>query len=387
MKILQIAPAWTHTPPSGYGGTEVVIDNLVTGLTNMGHEVTLFATGGSQSAGSLEYVFKESFFDRDLPWEAALPSLLHYHQGFKLASDYDVVHAHLSSQTDVMLLPLVADLADQGIPAVLTLHSPQPFDRFSDMDDMYIKHYSHKITVVNISETMQKFTPKGFKDGGVAYNCLDPSTIEFNPRPGEYLTWLGQILPKKGTHEALLAAKEAGEKIVFAGMVDKKQPISVEYFERKVKPLIDDDQIVYIGPANLEQKSKLLAGAKGFLNPIDWEEPFGMVMAESMAAGTPVISYNRGAAPELILDAETGFLVENRLEMVKAISKLDTIDRGLCRSHIERSFSPAVAAERHTEIYQAQIRRTKVSEYLKAANRKEIVYPTYRPESNRIIST
>jgi glycosyltransferase involved in cell wall biosynthesis len=161
-------------------------------------------------------------------------------------------------------------------------------------------------------------------------------------------------VPDKGTHEAILAAKEAGERLVFGGIVEKYDKLSVDYFQTKVKPLIDDDQIIFLGVLDIKEKSKIIGGAKAFLNPIAWEEPFGMVMIESMACGTPVISYARGAAPELIRNGKNGFLVRNRKEMVKAIAKIDTIKREECRTYVEERFSPRVAAAKHIEIYQRE---------------------------------
>ena len=223
---------------------------------------------------------------------------------------------------------------------------------------------------------MQKLLPKEFRDVGFVHNSLDPATLPFRARPGTfthtssstgprvpknhrgYVTWLGKIVPDKGAHEAILAAKEAGEKIVFAGIVDRYHKLSVDYFQTKVMPLIDDDQVVYVGSLDVKAKGKLLGGAKAFLNPIAWEEPFGMVMIESMACGTPVISYNRGAAPELIKSGKNGFLVKNRKELVRAIAKIDTIKRKDCREYVEEKFSPKAAAKKHIEIYQREIART-----------------------------
>ena len=164
-------------------------------------------------------------------------------------------------------------------------------------------------------------------------------------------------MPDKGTHEAILAAKEAGEQFVFGGIVEKYDKRSVDYFQTKVKPLIDDDQVVYLGPLDVKAKNKLMGDAKAFLNPIAWEEPFGMVIVKSMACGTPVISYNRGAAAELIKHGKNGFLVKNRKEMVKAIARIDTIKRKDCRKYVEEKFSPKAAAKKHIEMYQREIRK------------------------------
>jgi glycosyltransferase involved in cell wall biosynthesis len=379
MRILQIAPPWIATPPSGYGGTELVIYNLCRGLFELGHEVTLFATKNSSSPGELDFVFNRGLVEMDIDWSASLPPFVHYHQAFHEAAEYDIVHAHLSSGTDLIILPFLSDLARKGQAAVMTIHGHWPYDRNSYMDPYFKRLYAKDIAAISISRAMQKLLPKEFRDIGYIHNSIDLSTLSFRARPGRYtntsssasrargnsggyLAWLGKILPDKGTHEAILAAKEAGERLVFGGIVEKYDKRSVEYFQTKVKPLIDDDQIVYVGPLDLKAKNKLLGGAKAFLNPIAWEEPFGMVMIESMACGTPVISYNRGAAPEIIRHGKNGFLVKSRKEMVKAIAVIDTIKRKDCRKYVEEKFSPVAAARKHIEIYQKEMTKADIGQ-------------------------
>jgi len=373
MKILQIAPPWIATPPSGYGGTELVIYNLCKGLVELGHQLTLFATKNSQSPDELDYVFTKGLVEMDIDWSASLPAFVHYHQAFQKGDAYDVVHAHLSSGTDLLILPFLSDLAQKGKAVVMTVHGHWPYDRNTYMDPYFKKLYAKDIATISISRAMQKLLPKEFRDIGYVHNSLDPNTLSFRARPGiytdkssngdsrlrrndrGYLTWLGKIVPDKGTHEAILAAKEAGEQFVFGGIVDKYDKLSVDYFQTKVKPLIDDDHVIYLGPLDVKAKNKLMGGAKVFLNPIAWEEPFGMVMVESMACGTPVISYNRGAASELIKNGNNGFLVKNRKEMVKAIARVDMIKRKDCRTYVEEKFSPKAAAKKHIAIYQKEI--------------------------------
>ncbi len=361
MRILQIAPPWIPIPPPGYGGTELVIYNICKGLVANGHDVTLFATKNSQSPNELDYVFEKSLTEMDIDWTSGLPPLLHYHQAFKRASEFDMVHAHVSSGTDLTVFPFVSDCIQKGIPALITLHGHWPYDRVSYTDPYYLKFYGDDLAAINISQAMSKRMPKELRNAGVAYNSLDVSTLKYRAKPGKYLTWLGKIVPDKGLHEAILAAKEVKEQFVFGGVVEKSDKNSREYFATKVKPLIDDKQIIYLGPQSVRQKAKLMSNAKAFLNPINWEEPFGMVMIESMACGTPVISYNRGAAPELIKNGKTGFLVKNRREIVRAITKIDQIKRKDCRDHVEEKFSPIAAAKSHIEIYEKEIRRIKMS--------------------------
>lgn len=357
MKILQIAPPWIDVPPKEYGGTEQVINNLVHGLQILGHQVTLFATKKSSDTSAGDYVFTKSLVDQGYPWEAALPPLLHYHQAFKLAPEYDVVHAHLSSQTDIMVLPFLADLADQHIPAVLTIHGHLPYDRYSNMDQLYLKYYGAKIRVINISKAMARVSPAPFKKAGIVYNSFNTKQFSYTKKPGTYLTWVGKINPNKNPHEAILIAKEAGIPFIFGGVVDRYNPESVQYFQTKVKPLIDNKMVKFVGALDRKKKNALLKEALGFLNPLRWEEPFGMVMLESMAAGTPVIAYSRGAAPELIVDGVTGFLVKNRRQMLTKIPELPKLQRQDSRTHVETHFSPVHAARQHLDIYEPIIRQ------------------------------
>ncbi|MDQ6644968.1 MAG: glycosyltransferase, partial [Chloroflexota bacterium] len=163
----------------------------------------------------------------------------------------------------------------------------------------------------------------------------------------------------KGTHLAIEAAKRAGVKIVLAGTIDRHQQDSVNYFNTVIKPQIDNDQVKYVGPVNMKQKISLLSRARGFLNPIEWEEPFGMVMIEAMAVGCPVISFTRGAAPELIVHRKTGFLVKNVDEMVRFIPRIDEIDREATRLYVERNFSVRVMADKYLKIYNHVIKTAK----------------------------
>lgn len=355
MKILQIAPPWMDTPPKTYGGTEWVIANLTKGLSGLGHDVTLFATRNSKVDCKVKYVFPKALLERNIPWTAALPTLIHYHEAFKEAAGYDAVHAHLSSETDLIILPFLADLTEKGVSNVLTIHSRWPFDRYSRMDKTFLRLYGSKILAVNISQFMHETLPPFFKNGGFVHNSLDTTKMRFSPKGGSYLTWLGRIIPEKGIAEAIKIAKTAGEQLVFAGIIDKYLERSVEYFNRHIKPFIDGAQIKYLGPADLELKNKLLGGAKAFLNPISWEEPFGMVMIESMACGTPVISYNRGAAPEIVKDGETGALVRNKAEMLKSLVMVANMDRRKCRQHVEEHFSAKAAARNYLKLYRQEI--------------------------------
>lgn len=360
MKILQIAPPWVDTPPQGYGGTEWVIHNLVKGLVNLDQDVTLFATKGSKIKGAkVKYLYSKNLISQDIPWNLALPSFLHYHQSFKIARKFDIVHAHLSSFTDPMIMAFLSDLKEQNIPCVMTIHSPFPLDTFSNHDEYFLNLYAKNITVVNISQTMASKMPSKFKKGSVILNSLDISKLKFGKKPKNYLTWIGQIIPKKGLLEAIQAAKLSGVKFIFAGVVEKHRPGSLEYFEQKIKPLIDGKSVIYLGPADQKTKNKLLSEALGFLNPIQWDEPFGMVMAESMACGTPVIAFKKGAAKEIIKNGKNGYLVNDLEEMVNKIKDLNKIKRESCREYVKNSFSIDSCAKRYLNVYRKEIHKTR----------------------------
>jgi glycosyltransferase involved in cell wall biosynthesis len=362
MKILQIAPPWIDTPPSGYGGTEWVISNLTERLVQRGHDVTLFATAYSRTSARLKYVFEKGLESIQAPWNGALPPLVHYHQAFKLAQEekFDMVHTHLSSGTDIIIFPFISELK---VPHVMTIHGHWPFDRYTFMDDYYKKYYGNDIAAISISKSMEKTSlPEGFRSAGIVYNGLDVSTLKFSPKAKAsepYVTWLGRMVPDKGLYEGILAAKRAKIKFIFAGVVSRYNDIEYQYYNSKIKPMIDGEQVQYIGPADLKLKNRLLGGATAFMNPIQWEEPFGMVMVESMACGTPVISFNRGAAPELIVDGKTGFLVNSVREMVDALGKIDQINRKDCRDHVEEHFTNDATYDGYFKIYEQEIQRYK----------------------------
>ena len=279
---------------------------------------------------------------------------------------FDIVHTHLSSSSDMYLFPLTAHL---GTPHVTTLHSVFPFDRDArsnrtgDADSFYME-WAPFLPMVAISESARQNVPYPLNFVGVVHHGL--YLQDFQPvkrRRGENFVWLGRFMPEKGAHLAIEAAKQAQVPLVLAGVIDRHSKISMDYFEQLIKPQIGKDQITYIGPVNMRQKNNLFGRARGFLNPIEWEEPFGMVMIESMAMGCPVISFARGAASEIITNGETGFLVDSVDEMVSAIAMIDKIDRGAVRTYIEQNFSSQAMAKNYVEIYKnvIQVEKPKVS--------------------------
>jgi glycosyltransferase involved in cell wall biosynthesis len=379
VKIAHIAPPWIAIPPKNYGGTEIVIYNLVEELVAQGHDVTLFAPGDARTSATLVSFFPQSLIDSGVPWPAHLKAYYHLVKSLEHAREFDIVHTHLSSSSDLYLFPLTAGLAT---PHVTTLHSRFPFDRVQswsgDADQSYME-WAPLVPIVAISEAAREEVPYDLNFVGVVHHGLPMSqfTPPRHPR-GEYFAWLGRFVPEKGTHLAIAAAQRAHVPLVLAGTIDRYQQESMRYFEEHIKPHIDGQQITYIGPVNMQQKRRLLSRARGFLNPIEWEEPFGMVMIEAMALGCPVISFARGAAPELIVHGKTGFLVHDVKEMVRYIPRIDDIDRDETRRYVEHHFSARVMAEQYVKIYKkliTQARAASVPKDSQMSIKKPLVTP------------
>src|SRR5947209_16391323 len=335
MKIAHIAPPWITIPPKNYGGTEIVIYNLVEEQVAQGHDVTLFAPGDAKTSAKHISFFPKSLINSGIPWPAHLKAYYHLHKSLEHAKEFDIIHTHLSSSSDLYIFPLTAGLAT---PHVTTLHSRFPFDRVQswtgDADEFYME-WAPDVPIVAISKAARDEVPHHLHFVGVVHHGLPMNKFKPTGRKrGDFFVWLGRFIPDKGTHLAIEAAKRADVPLVLAGTIDRYQQESIHYFENMIKPHIDNEQVSYVGPVNMTQKMDLLSRARGFLNPIKWEEPFGMVMIEAMALGCPVIAFARGAAPEIVVHGKTGFLVHDVDEMVRFIPRIDEIDRAVTRLHV-----------------------------------------------------
>lgn len=355
MKIAHVAPPWLAIPPKNYGGTESVIADLVEEQVAQGHDVTLFATEGTRTSAKLISFLPKPLRDEGVPWGTHLSAFYHLYNALTYKEEFDIIHTHLSSSGDLFILPLTATMR---IPHITTLHSRFPFDRVQNWigkaDNLYIQSWGQAVPMVAISKSARADAPKGLHIIGVVYNGIAMKEYTPSKKPrGEYLAWLGRFSPEKGPHHAIEVAKKAQRQLILAGTIDRAQKESVSYFHEVIEPQIDNEQIRYIGPVNKQQKVRFLSQAYGFLNPIEWEEPFGMVMIEAMALECPVISFARGAAPELVVDGKTGFLVKNVDEMVHAIPKLTELDRQAARHHVEECFSAPAMADGYMNIYQS----------------------------------
>ncbi|MBD2163290.1 glycosyltransferase family 4 protein [Calothrix membranacea FACHB-236] len=336
MRIAQIAPLWERVPPPGYGGIELVVGLLTDELVRRGHEVTLFASGDSISLAKLVSVHPRALRLDPNVKECAIYEMLQLGSVYERSEEFDIIHSHMGCAA----LPY-ANLVKT--PTVHTLHGVFTCDN----EKMF--QYAKKQPYISISNS-QREARLGLNYVATAYNGIDVSSYQFHPKPSDppYLAFLGRISPEKGTHLAIAIAKKAGWHLKIAGKVDV---VDVEYYEKEIKPLIDGKQIEYLGEANHEQKNALMGGAVATLFPITWREPFGLVMVESMAAGTPVIAMKLGSTVEIIDHGKTGFLCENIEEFVKAIDKVTDIDRQACRQHVENHFSLQTMTDSYEEVY------------------------------------
>lgn len=358
MRIAQVAPPWIPIPPKNYGGTENVINDLVEKLVELGHDVTLFAPGDAKTSAKLVSFYPRSLTEEGIPWTMHLKAYYHLHKALERIKEesFDIVHTHLSANSDLYLFPLTATLAT---PHLTTLHNnlPLDYDPYSGKTgdaDRYYMEWAPDVPLVAISESARVEESKIFDLNfiGVVYNGISMTEYSFLDLPRQdYFVWLGRFYPEKGAHLAIEAAKRAGVPLVLAGTIDRHSGESMDYFQNAIKPQIGSQQISYVGPVNLKQKLKLLSPARGFLNPIEWEEPFGMVMIEAMSQGCPVITFARGAAPEIVADAQVGFLVSNLDEMVERMAHIDEIDRDRVRQYVEQKFSAQAMAQNYLEMY------------------------------------
>jgi len=363
MRIAHIAPPWISIPPKNYGGTENVIATLVGEQVAQGHTVTLFAPGDARTSARQISFFSQSLFDNGVPWQAHPKAFYHIYKSVeylqKHLRDFDILHTHLSSASDLYIFPLASTLK---LPHITTLHSQFPFDRIEDewqgdADKYYIEWLS-QVPMVAISKSAQhqeleKF-PLNFID--VVYHGIDFKNCP-PPAPAEdYFIWVGRIVPEKGLDLAIKAAKQAEVPLVIAGIVDLNIPEAQRYFQEEIEPEIDGQRIRYVGPVNSQERNYYMRRARGMLNPLQWEEPFGMVMLEAMAVGCPVIAFRRGAAEELIEQGKTGFLVEDISEMVRRIPDIDQIDRDMACKYVEERFSASVMAKNYTRVYKEVIK-------------------------------
>lgn len=337
MRIAQIAPLSERVPPPAYGGTELVIGLLTNELVQRGHKVTLFATADSITRAKLEPCVSQPLrLMKTSPGDAQVYQTMQLSKVYEWANEFDIIHSHI----DFPALPY-ANLVKT--PTLHTIHGI-----FTPVVEQMFIRFKHQ-NFISISNS-QRRTDLGLNYIATVYNGIDLNTYTFHPKPHNppYLAFLGRISPEKGPHLAIKIAQSTGWHLKMAGKIDQ---VDKEFFEREIKPFIDGEQIEFLGEANQAQKSEIMGGAVATLFPITWCEPFGLVMAESMACGTPVIAMALGAAPEVIVHGKTGFLCNTIDECMEALAKVPKIARRTCRQHIEQNFSLKSMVDGYEAVY------------------------------------
>ncbi|MDF1498442.1 MAG: glycosyltransferase family 4 protein [Patescibacteria group bacterium] len=348
LKIAQIAPLWETVPPKKYGGIEIMMDKIINELLSRGHDVTLFASGNSKTKAKLKSVFPKSLFEMKVNWYHRSQNLINASNAFRLANDFDVIHNH-TGDNGLLFSQLTKT------PVVTTLHNvlPDPKQKTSD-EYITMKYFSSKTNFVSISFNQRTHTDIKFKYAGNVYNGINLKDFTFKTKPENYFAWLGRIHYGKGLQNAVSVAKVLGVNLIIAGNITCES--DEKYFQR-IKPMIDGKKIKFIGEVGPKEKNKLLSGAQAVLFPSIWQEPFGLVMTEAMACGTPVIGFDKGSVSEVIKDGETGFVVKDDKAMVKAMKKIDLIDRNKCREHVEKYFTVEKMVDRYERIYRKLIKK------------------------------
>lgn len=348
MRIAQVAPPFLSIPPEGYGGTERVVSLLTEELVSRGHEVTLFASGDSTTAARLVPTVDAALWRmaevQDPLVYLALTTGMVYEAA--MAGHFDLIHSHLDYQgfTGASLVPT---------PTVTTLHGRLDLP---DLPRLY--HQFSNIPVISISENQRTPIPHA-RWMGTVYNAVDTSRLTFRPRAGSYLAWLGRISPEKGLDRAMQIARQAGLPLKIGARLpgrDTSDPLvraDWDYYRQQIKPMLREPGLEFVGEVAECDKAEFLGDALALLNPIVWPEPFGLVMAEALACGTPVVARGRGAAPEVVTDGLTGLLGESDAQLTDLCGRIGTISRAHCRQEAERRFSPQAMADGYEAIYRA----------------------------------
>jgi glycosyltransferase involved in cell wall biosynthesis len=336
MKIAIVAPPWVAVPPVGYGGTEAVLDGLARGLSHAGHDVLLYTTGDSMCPVPKAWVFDKA---AGVGIGGAVTELRHVIHAYEAVAGYDVVHDH------TLVGPVYAERFP-GLPVVTTNHGP--FD--GDLRDYY-RAISGRVPVIAISHH-QASTAREVPVAGVIHHGIDTDKFALGTGAGGYALFLGRMSPDKGVHTAIRIARRAGVPLKIAAKL-REQP-EYQYFEERVRPLLGGD-IEFVGEVSGARKHELLEGALCLLNPMAWPEPFGMVMIEALASGTPVVATPAGAAPEIVDDGVTGYLRVGEEALADALQRVGGLERAAGRRAAESRFSLEKMVAGHVALFERVI--------------------------------
>jgi glycosyltransferase involved in cell wall biosynthesis len=336
MKIAQVTPLYEAVPPKLYGGTERVVAHLTDALVDLGHDVTLFASAEARTRARLVPVRDQAIRLDPAPLKSDLAAHLSMMgEVMERVDEFDVIHFH----TDMIQFPMFSRYADKTIT---TLHGRL------DMKDLApVYERWPEFGLVSISDDQRK--PLAFANWrATVHHGMPEELYRFSPKSDGYLAFLGRISPEKRPDRAIEIALKLGKPLKIAAKVDAADKV---YYETKIKPLLDNPLIEFIGEIGDHQKSEFLGKADALLFPIDWPEPFGLVMIEAMACGTPVIAFKCGSTTEIIEDGSTGFLVDTMDQAVEAAGRAHLLDRAAIRERFEQQFSSAAMARRYMDVY------------------------------------
>jgi glycosyltransferase involved in cell wall biosynthesis len=334
IRIAMVAPPWFGVPPDGYGGIEAVVADLVGGLVARGHEVTLIGAGPDGTTAKFVPTYAEPPSER--LGSDSVPEVVQAAAAARIIEDLDidVVHDH------TLAGPLTA--AGRTRPTVATMHGPVDGDL-----GVYFTELADSVALVAISEAQRRMAPD-LNWVATVPNGIDVASYPFRERKEDWVLFLGRCSPDKGAHLAIDAARAAGRSIIVSGKAS--EPDEQEYFEREIRPRLGDDA-TFIGETDADEKRDLFARAACLLFPIQWEEPFGLVMVEAMACGTPVVALSAGSVPEVVADGRTGIICQSPDELPAAIDRVGRIRPADCRQHAARHFDVSVMVDGYVRVY------------------------------------
>jgi glycosyltransferase involved in cell wall biosynthesis len=350
MKIAQISPLYEAVPPKLYGGTERVVAQLCEALVDLGHDVTLFASADAVTRAKLVPVRDQAIRLDTAPLKSDMAShLTMLGELRERKTDFDIIHFH----TDMLHFPFFEDMAHR---TVTTTHGRLDI---KDLPAVY-RRWS-KFPLVSISDAQRTHLPFANWVSTVYHGMQADVSSWFHPRPQGYLAFLGRMSPEKGPDRAIRIAKRLGIPLKMAAKVD---PADSVYFREVIQPMLNDPLIEYIGEIGDAEKPAFLGGATALLFPIDWPEPFGLVMIEAMACGTPVVAFGCGSAPEVVDHGVTGYIVEDEDAAVAAVRTIDELDRREVRRRFDRRFSATAMARGYLDVYADRLARLPFAEEL-----------------------
>jgi len=331
MHIAMLSPIAWRTPPRHYGPWESVVSLLTEGLVSCGCDVTLFATGDSKTSGKLHAICKRGY-EEDSTIIPKVWECLHISELFEHAEDFDIIHNNFDflplTYTGFISTPVVTTIHGFSSPGILPVY----------------KKYNGKVFYVSISDADRSPDLDYVK---TIHHGIDIKQFDFQPEPDDYLLFFGRVHHDKGAREALEIARACNKKLILAGIIQDQA-----YYDQHVAPHIDNDKVIYAGSVGPVQRNRLLGKACALLHPIQFDEPFGLSVIESMACGTPVIAFDRGSMPELIENGKSGFLVNNVDEAIETVARIKEIDRAYCRRHVERHFTVDRMINEYIQVYE-----------------------------------